>query len=106
MSNTNTVRGISRIAVLSMLAAAGVATAPAHATNSIVVKAGADAQATYIRLQRAARELCSPYERHQIPVPAAYRLCYERTLDDAVASMNQPALLALHRQRQAGAGAG
>ena len=104
MNDIISVRGISRFAAVSLLAMAGAASSPALATNGVVVKRDADPQVTYLRLQRAAEQLCSRWDRHDSSFRPAFRLCFERTLDEAVAKMNEPALMALHRQHQAGAG--
>ena len=102
MNSMNSVRGISRVAALALLAAAGLASAPSFAANSVTVRRSADPQVTYLRLQRASAELCGSVNRIELARFRVWQLCYERTLEGAVAQLQEPALLAIHRLHVSG----
>ena len=103
MNNMNPVNRVCRVAALALLATAGLASAPAFAARSVTVTRSSDPQVTYLRLQRASAELCGSVNRIDLARYRVWQRCYERTLDGAVAQMQEPALLAIHRQHQAGA---
>ena len=104
MNNMNSVRGISRVAALALLATAGLAGVPSFAAaRSVTITRSADPQVTYLRLQRASAVACGSGNRADLAHYRVWQLCYQRTLESAVAQLQEPALLAIHRQRLAGA---
>ena len=58
------------------------------------------AAALYQRIERSARLVCtdssSPYDAGRVDT---FKRCYEAAIQDAVASINQPQLTALHRAK-------
>jgi UrcA family protein len=57
------------------------------------------AQKLYVRIQRAARLVCSEPDVRDLPVRPAYQQCYNHAVDNAVATVNASALTALHRSK-------
>jgi len=87
MNNMTSVRGIARVAALALLAAAGLASAPSFAANSVTVRLSSDPQVTYLRLQRASAELCGPVNRIDLARYRVWQRCYEQTLEGAIAQL-------------------
>ena len=105
MNNTKSVRGFTRATVLAVAAAAGLACTTAFAADQVKVRRSADPQVTYKRLQAASAELCGRADHHNLARLRVWTSCYTRTLDGAVLQMQEPALLAIHRQHVALGGA-
>jgi hypothetical protein len=101
MISIQSVRGFARVTTLALVAAAAIS-APAFAADQVKVRRSSDPQVTYVRLQRAAAQLCGSVDRRDLKLFNAWKRCYESTLDDAVLQMQEPALLAIHRQHVAG----
>lgn len=57
----------------------------------------AGAQALYNRIKHAARSVCAPLESQQLRRMALWRECYEQAVANAVATIDRPALTALHQ---------
>ena len=96
------VSGLARVTAVALVSA--VIGAPAFAADHVKVRRSADPQVTYKRLQAAAAELCGPADQHSLARFRVWTMCYERTLDGAVVQMQEPALLAIHRQHGARGG--
>jgi len=54
------------------------------------------AQVLYVRLQRAAREVCAPYESLELTRRRAWQSCVDNALGTAVNQLNNPLVAALH----------
>jgi UrcA family protein len=62
------------------------------------------ARILYVRLQRAAREVCSPYENLELSRRRTWQICVDNALGTAVATLNNPLVAALHNTRAIRAG--
>ena len=60
----------------------------------------------YVRLQRAAREVCSPRELRFLGMRSDRARCYESALDNAVANIDNPGLSGFHLAQTGRAAAG
>lgn len=56
----------------------------------------AEVAALYSRLQAASRQVCSAHRDRDIASMKEYRACYSKALEDAVGTVNQQTLTALH----------
>ena len=56
----------------------------------------------YVRLRQAASLVCNPSDTQGVRAQVSYRACAERALDDAVATVNDPNLTALHTRGRSG----
>jgi UrcA family protein len=56
-----------------------------------------DADLLYVRLQRAAREVCRPLESRELSFKRLHTQCFENALQNAVASVDDVKLTALHQ---------
>jgi UrcA family protein len=54
------------------------------------------ARILYVRLQRAAAEVCTPYESLELTRRRAWRSCVDNALGTAVTRLNNPLVAALH----------
>jgi UrcA family protein len=52
----------------------------------------------YRRLRQAAGEVCTSFESMDAVLRATWTACYHNALNSAVASVNKPAVTALHNQ--------
>jgi UrcA family protein len=59
---------------------------------------GAGARVLYRRLRQAAGEVCTSFESMDAVLRATWTACYQNALNSAVASVNKPAVTALHNQ--------
>ena len=59
----------------------------------------ASVEAFYGRLNRAAAQACDSHIDHNLAAKAADRACAAQALNQAVAQIDKPTLLALHAQR-------
>jgi len=69
-------------------------------TSDLDLKTENGAAKLYQRLQVAASELCGRTSVQSLERRAVWLKCYTRTLQDAVTSINEPALLAIHRDHR------
>jgi hypothetical protein len=104
MNRNQSVRGLVRCTALA-LAAAAACTTTAFAADQVKVRRSPDPEVTYRRLQVAAAELCGQVDRRDLVLVRAWNRCYEHNLDSAVMQMQEPELLAIHRQHRASSGA-
>ncbi len=58
-----------------------------------------DAKVLYRRISQAARRVCNAPGRHDIAQLALYSKCYDTAIANAVESVNEQALTALHQSR-------
>lgn len=56
----------------------------------------ASAEALYQRIQRAARRVCQQPNAREVDRYRLYKICYDRAVDTAVASVGATALTAVH----------
>ena len=74
-------------------------------TSGLDLRHPADAREVYRRLYFAARIACGNGNRVDLQPPSSFVVCYEKTLGDAVRSVNRPQLnivyLATHTSRDA-----
>jgi UrcA family protein len=54
------------------------------------------ARILYVRLQRAAREVCAPFESLELTRRRAWQSCIDNALGTAVTQVNNPLVAALH----------
>jgi UrcA family protein len=113
--NTEKIRGLKSIlatlTTLAYLAGANLAMAETgmdHGAPAINVKydpvtaaTPAGAEALYKRIEGAASKVCERYESRELARHAVWQKCYAQTIANAVASVRQPALTALHASRTA-----
>jgi UrcA family protein len=57
----------------------------------------AGAETLYRRIKAAAKEVCAPWEGHELERVAKWRSCYGQAVANAVAEVHRPALTALHQ---------
>jgi UrcA family protein len=57
------------------------------------------AAALYARLRGAARAVCEPLESRELALAAKHRVCIDKAITDAVASVNRPLLSQYHQLR-------
>ena len=69
-------------------------------TSDLDLKTEKGATELYQRLQVASAQLCGPTSLQNLERRSVWMKCYNRTLQSAVTSFNEPALLSIHRQRQ------
>jgi UrcA family protein len=62
------------------------------------------AKVLYVRLQRAAREVCSPLESLELSRRRTWQSCVDSALGTAVTKVNNPLVAALHNTRAVRAG--
>jgi UrcA family protein len=55
----------------------------------------AGAEVLYVRLQSAARQVCSPFESWELSRHVAWRACVDRSLASAITHLNKPLVTAL-----------
>ena len=68
-----------------------------YVTADIATPGGAEA--LYRHIQRAAKMVCHEPNIRELNEYRAYRICYDRAMDAAVAKVDSSALTALHRSR-------
>lgn len=68
-------------------------------TNDLDLKTEAGASKLYSRLKVAAAQSCGPNAWPMLEKRRAWEKCYERTLNAAVTSINEPTLLVIHQQQ-------
>lgn len=56
-----------------------------------------DADLLYVRLQRAARTVCRPLDSRELSIKRLHAQCFEDALQNAVASIDNVKLTALHQ---------
>ena len=56
----------------------------------------------YVRLRRAAAEVCVPLESASAARASEHRACISKAIDDAVAAVNRPLLSEYHRSHDKG----
>lgn len=100
MNSITSTRTFSRVTALCLAigVVASFASLPGFAASKVTVKVSSDPQITYKRLQYAAADICGNVDRHDLARYNAFTRCYVRVLQGAVEQMNQPALLAIHRE--------
>lgn len=113
--NTLTTRGLkstfATLAALTLLTGANLATADTGANDGapvinvkydpVAAATPAGAAALYKRIEGAAAKVCERYESRELARHAVWQKCYAQTIASAVASVQQPALTALHASRTA-----
>jgi UrcA family protein len=62
------------------------------------------AQILYVRLQRAARQVCAPLENLELSRRRTWQSCVDDALGSAVTQVNNPLVAALHNTRAVRAG--
>jgi UrcA family protein len=62
------------------------------------------ARILYVRLQRAARDVCSTYETLELSRRRPWQSCVDNALGTAVTKLNNPLVAALHNTRATRAG--
>ena len=104
----STSHSVSRVAAACLAAAvvAGFASLPGFAAEPARVKVSADPQVMYQRLQRASALACGSVNRSDLARFTVWNKCYQATLQNAVDQVNEPTLVAIHRQHSAGKSAG
>ena len=120
--NTNTANAITRrsfylnrtlaaVAATLLTAVWMAAAQPAHAGEAVIktqrvgyadlnLRSEAGAHRLYLRLRRAAMQVCDGADRHSV----AWSECYETALANAVNRVGAPKVLALHHAHVAGSG--
>ena len=90
--------GIATMSLFSISAQAGAdapqVTIPLERYD-LSKQSGADL--LYVRLQRAAREVCRPLESRELSFKRLHEQCFENALQNAVASVDNVKLTALHQ---------
>jgi UrcA family protein len=56
----------------------------------------------YTRIRMAAEKVCSPYDRSGLSAKTILNACIDKAVVDAVATVNEPALLAIYRAKRGG----
>jgi UrcA family protein len=56
------------------------------------------ANALYVRLRRAAEDVCEPFDSKELSRHSMWRMCVRNALTSAVAQVNKPKVTALHNQ--------
>lgn len=104
----STNRSISRVTAACLAAAvvAGFASLPGFAGEPVRVKVSANPQVMYQRLQTGAALACGSVNRADLARFNVWNKCYQATLQSAVEQYNEPTLVAIHRQHNAGKSVG
>jgi UrcA family protein len=65
------------------------------------IHSAAGVRSLYVRLQSAARRVCTPLDDgRQSPRNLPFQRCYQTALNSAVAGVNEPVLTAMHNSRR------
>lgn len=95
--------GLALLSTAALGSTAALATAPTE-TQSLHVnyvqsdlQDSASAEALYQRIQRAARIVCQQPNAREVDRYHLYKVCYQRAVDTAVASVGATTLTAVHR---------
>lgn len=88
-------------ACLAVAVVAGFASMPGFTAEPVRVKVSADSQVTYQRLQTGAALACGSVNRADLSRLTVWNKCYQATLESAVAQVNEPTLVAIHRRHAA-----
>jgi UrcA family protein len=109
MTTSRSLRGVLATAVLGAFACslATVCTAaepmdPPRTTvkyADLTVSNSDGAAALYDRIQRAASQVCRPFDGRELSRKAHMDACVHKAIADAVAKVNQPALFAVYSAR-------
>ena len=100
--NRNSVRTL--VCVAALASTASLAAAPA--SNSVHLKYTKEqlaqpevAETLYRRIESAARQVCHKPDIRELGLYSAYERCYRQAVDNAVASVGETSLTALHRKQ-------
>lgn len=92
--------GLAAVSLLSINAQAGddpyAAPQKAVEYTDLDLSVPTDANALYVRLQRAAKEVCGPIEMRDLRKKQKQRACYRESLAAAVATVNHNSLTAIY----------